>query len=469
MAKQRGNVANPDRLGGYLPPQDIDTERIVLGAIIKEQGIINRVADILKVDSFYVSAHQVIYEAILALFKKSVPIDYVTVASQLSDMGRIEEVGGGYYLSTLTNSIVNTANISQWVLRVEEKAIARRSINIFNEAIQSMYEDHDTDIFDRLSDIDEKLFQARKAKGANKNVDPKFVAEELKAHILRGIAFKGQSGLNTGIKDLTRITGGWQKQSLITIGARTRHGKSALAAVCMYAAVKDGEPSVFFSMEMRQIELFARIACMKLVEDGHTHLNYSRFFRGLDLTEEDVALVFQAIDDVAQLPIYIDDTPSLSAMQIKTKLMKYISDYGVTSAYVDYIQLAEIAEKKFGNRAEGISQTMTDLKNMAKIFDIPIIVLSQGDRNTEKGFAKAMSLADLKGSGGIEEKSDVVILLYRPEVNSDDPVNENGDSDIGFMYIDVAKNKMGGTGVLRIPFDVKTNYIDPDFEMEWAA
>jgi replicative DNA helicase len=455
---------------GLVPPQSLDLERVLLGCILVDTSIMSKVCGILSVDTFYNPQHQAIYEAMLILFKKSSPIDYHTVIDTLRSVGKLDNAGGSDYVRDLTE-IVSASNYEIYARKLEEKAIGRRIISICNETLSRVYQGED-DIFELIGNHNDSVFKAQSALTSYKNITPQFVGDMLIDEMVSGMTKQGMNGIPFGVSEIDRIIGGKKGGQIITIGARTRHGKSAIAAGFMFNStllLNDGygvDPSIknpsvfpagFLSMEMKNTEVFARLVSMEIKRLFNKRVPYSRISRGR-LEEWQADLVIKAKDSLAKRGIYIDDTPALNTMMVKSKIMKMINDYGVKEVYIDYIQLISDDSQKNKNRAQQISDWYTEFKNMAKLFDIPITILSQVDRLTEKGGQpRPPVIADLKESGGIEEKSDIIILLYRHEVNDPNVVDEHGNSLAGIIRVDVAKHKQGDVGVIDMPFDVAIN------------
>jgi replicative DNA helicase len=464
--QQRG-----DLLIAEMMPHAKDLEGAVIGALMIERDAIYQVIEILKPDSFYVTAHGLIYEAILELFNRSIPADPLTVSEQLERTGKMKEVGGPYVVMQTTNAVVSSANIVAHSLIIEQKAIARRLLKVCASTIGALY-DKRSDVFDVIDALNEGIFHATESISLKASIELADVMKRLLQKIDKGRASGGMTGVPSGIQEVDELLGGFQDGNLILIGARTRHGKSAVAAAIMHMLSKipnpdynpkDPEscyslfPTGLLSMEMQDTEVGARLLSAELKDMGHT-IEYTRIFRGL-LTEPEYSLVVDATGRLVKRGIYIDDTPALTTTMVKAKAMRMMKKYKVRLLWIDFVQLLESPEGKLvSNEAQAISRNMTGLKNMAKALGIPVIALSQVDRLTEKKEAKEPVLADLKGSGGLEEKADVVILLFRPEVNEENPVDPvTGASEKGIIYFHVAKNKQGRTHKLKLSFDVSTN------------
>jgi replicative DNA helicase len=462
---------------GKIMPHSYEMERNVLGALMVDTKTISRVADIISIDTFYNPAHQLIYKAIFNIFKKGGKIDYLLVSDELKKINKLEDAGGEDYIRQLTD-VASISNYYSYAQKIEEKAIGRRIIEHCHAAIASIYEG-EQDVTAVAHDLNDNVFKSQISLTAQKIITPDYVGDLLIDEMMFGMTHEGLVGVPCGVKPIDDKTGGWQNQHVITIGARTRHGKSAIAAGYMYnsALIKNPEygkspnekwslyPSAFMSMEMRNTEVFSRLVSMEIKRVFKRNVSYSAISKG-KLSEEDADLVIKAVRQLAQRGIYIDDSPALTTSIIKAKVMKMINEYGIKQVFIDYVQLVTEDRQTKENRAQQISGWYTDFKNQAKLFNIPYIILSQIDRQTEKGGTpRPPALADLKDSGGIEEKSDVVMLLYRAEVNEHEPTDEHGRSLKGTINVNIAKHKQGGTGEFVLPFDVATNSFG-DFEDE---
>jgi replicative DNA helicase len=461
-----------EEVNGFLPPQDLDMEKDLIGCLLVDNSIIGKVSDIISIDTFYSLQHQVIYEAMYNLFKKNMNIDYLVVCNELKRLNKIDSAGGIEYIKGLSD-LVSISNYDTYAKLLEEKAIGRRTISACNETIKKILKGED-DIFKIVNEHTDNVFKNQSSIMSAKNITPEYIGGLLVDSMMEGMNGSGIIGVPFGVPAIDEYTSGKKGGRLYTIGARTRHGKSALAAAFMYNAAriehpdfgKDTSivknslyPTAFISMEMANTEVFARLVSMEIKKTWNKRVPYSRIENGR-LEDWQSDMVIKAVNILSQRGIYIDDSPALNPTMVKSKVMKMISDYGIKEVYIDYIQLISDDASKNQNRATQVSGWYTDFKNQAKLFNIPYTILSQVDRATEKTKPVMPVLSDLKDSGGIEEKSDVVMLLYRPEVNEDNPTDENGNSLLKSLIVDVAKNKQGATGKVTIPFDVAINSLD---------
>jgi replicative DNA helicase len=451
-----------------VPPHSEDLEKYTLGVIILVKGAILKVNGILKEDTFYYDYHSIIYEAILNLFSKDSPIDTLLVIEELKKMGNLNgETISESYITSLTRGVVNDASLEMWVRKLEEFAIARRNIQIHLNAVNDLYKNEE-DVFEICDRTDTLLFQSKGAIDSHKNISMARIGDDFIERVDRAMNKKGITGCPTGLQSLDAIIGGWQPQTVNTIGALPNTGKTAVIIDFMYEAALLGSPTGLVSMEMVDTEIYSRMISKHIWRSRQLKIDYSKINRGL-ITPQEFLLVKDAKRELDKLPIYIDDQPAINTMQLKSKAMKLINDKGLEAMYVDYVQLLDKVQAGFGftNTAEAISQNMRDLKKTAKAINIPIIPLSQVDRNVGKkpgSMAGKATMQDLKGSGGLEENSDVIILLDRPELYDPDNWEEKG-----MMHLVIAKHKNGEKGEIVEQFDLAVNsFIEKTFKEQEA-
>lgn len=448
-------------------PHSEDIEKSTLGILMIIKGAILKVNGIIKEDTFYFEYHQVIYRAILNLFDKDSPIDTLLVIEELKRMGKLNgDTISESTIVSLTKGVVNDSSIEVWIRKLEEYAIARRNITIHLNAVDRYYRNED-DVFEIGDQTDTMLFQSKSSLDSYKNISMSRIGNDYLAKIERARNSKGITGIPTGLYELDSILGGAQPQTVTTIGALPAVGKSAVAIDFMYSAASMGHPVAFISMEMMDLELFSRLTSKHIWKTKGIKIEYTRINKGT-ITDAEYDIVKEAVAELAHMPIYIDDTPAINSMQLKSKVMKLIIEKGVEEVIVDYVQLMDKLQKEMGfsNAAEAISQNMRDLKKMSKGLNIPMIALSQVDRSVGKnGRNGKATMQDMKGSGGIEENSDVILLLDRPELYDPDDYAEKG-----MMHIVIAKHKNGEKGEIVAPFDLGINsFIERAFEDQSAA
>ena len=433
---------------GKLPPQALDLEEAVLGALMLEKDALSAVIDILKPDVFYKDSHQKIFEAIQALFQKSSPVDILTVTAQLRQQGDLEMIGGAYYITELTNRVASAANIEYHARIISQKFIQRELIRISTEIISNAYEDT-TDIFDLLDHAEKNLFdiaQNNLRRDSRKMDD--IIRESLEN--LEKIKDKvdGLTGVPSGFTALDRITSGWQPSDLVIIAARPAMGKTAFVLSCARnAAVQFNKPVVFFSLEMSSVQLVNRLI------SGETEIEQEKIRKG-HLAEWEWQKLHSKIGTLTEAPLFIDDTPALNIFEFRAKCRRLKAQYDIQMIIIDYLQLMHGKnDGKGGNREQEIGSISRALKSVAKELNVPVIALSQLSRavETRPGAAKKPMLSDLRESGSIEQDADMVLFLYRPEYYGLTE-DEQGRSTIGIGEVIVAKHRNGETGTVPLRF-----------------
>lgn len=430
---------------GKLPPQAPDLEMAVLGAIMLEKKAINEVSDLLTADSFYVDAHSRIYAACIALNKRGNPIDILTVVNELKSRSELEIVGGAYYVSTLTNRVAGSYNIEYHSRVVQQKYIQREMIRLATETIRDCFEDS-CDVLDAL-DIHEKGL-TKISLGISKGKEAQTVADvwhELEKKNTALLKKDGVIGVASGLTEIDKLTGGWQKTDLIVIAARPAMGKTALA-LCMArnAALDFKKPTLVFSLEMSTSQLVTRLVASETKEYiknfTRNGIEPSKFFEHQNTCSK-------LIDS----PLYIDDTPSLTLTELRAKARRMARLHKIELIVIDYIQLMS-GEGSKGNRENEISTISRGLKSLAKELNIPIIVLSQLNRQVEsRAGDKRPQLSDLRESGAIEQDADIVGFLHRPEYYG---INEyeGGRSTKGVAEFIIKKHRNGDIDTAEIAF-----------------
>jgi replicative DNA helicase len=432
---------------GKLPPQAVDLEEAVIGAMMLEQSAVNSVIDILKPSSFYKEAHSRIYESIVSLFQKGEPIDILTVTHALRKQGDLEVVGGPLYISQLTNRVASTANIETHARIIAQKYIQRELIRISNEVIKDAY-DETTDVFDLLDKAESNLFQVAEG-NIRKNYDKmsaliKTALDQIEAARQNT---HGVSGVPSGFTDLDRITSGWQRSDMIVVAARPGMGKTAFVlSMARNMAVEFQIPVAIFSLEMSSVQLVQRLIA------SETEIDAEKLRKG-SLQDHEFHQLHQRISRIAEAPIFIDDTPGLSVFELRAKCRRLKAQHGIQMIIIDYLQLMTVGgETKGGNREQEISTISRSIKGIAKELDVPVIALSQLSRQVEtRGGDKRPLLSDLRESGAIEQDADIVAFIYRPEYYNID-VDADGNPTQGTGTIIVAKHRNGALADVKLRF-----------------
>ena len=448
-SRQRSTRTNTDGIVlNHLQPQALELEEAVIGALMIEQDAFPKVSDILKAESFYDHRHQVIYEAVANLSLNQRPIDILTVTEQLKSNGTIEEAGGPLYVTQLAGKVTSSAHIEYHARIIAQKAMARELIT-FTSEIQTQAFDDTTDISELLGEAENKLFQI-----AHRNVKKDFASIDVvlqeSVNRIRTAAQRaeGMSGLASGFNDLDNITSGWQKSDLIILAARPAMGKTAFAlSMAKNIAVNNQHPVALFSLEMSNVQLVNRLISSVCEIPGNK-------LRDGRLAPYEWNILDSKINALQNAPIYLDDTPSLSITEFRTKAIRLKQEHQVELIIIDYLQLMNASGIRFGNRQEEISTISRNLKGIAKELDIPIIALSQLNRGVEgrEGYeGKRPQLSDLRESGAIEQDADIVCFIHRPEYYK--IYEDNNHNDLhGIAEIIIAKHRNGGVGDVRLSF-----------------
>ena len=432
---------------GRIPPQAIDLEEAVLGAMMIEQKAINEVIDVLSPESFYREAHAKIFEAISALFNRAEPVDILTVTAELRKAGTLDFVGGAYKISSLTNRVASSANIQVHAHIISQKHILRELIRISSDTIRTAFEES-ADVFDLLDKTENDLFSVTQG---NLRKDWDTLADVLGEAIEKIESAKdnvdGVSGVPSGFTALDRITAGGQNSDLVILAARPGMGKTAFVlSMARNIAVEFQMPVAIFSLEMSSVQLVNRLI------SAETGIPGNKLRRGT-LEDHEYAQLHARIGKLSKASLYIDDTPSLSIFEFRAKARRMKAKHNVSIIIVDYLQLmTAVKDKGGGNRQEEISTISRSLKTVAKELNIPIIALSQLSRAVEtRGGDKKPILSDLRESGAIEQDADIVSFIYRPEYYGI-LQDEEGSSLENLGQIIIAKHRNGSLDTVSLKF-----------------
>jgi replicative DNA helicase len=448
--KTTSRVRNPSVLLndlGKVPPQAVDLEQAVLGAMMLEKNAVTDAIDILKPESFYDPKHQFIYAAILELFGSSSPVDLLTVTNRLIKKGELEAAGGAAYISQLTSRVASTAHIEYHSRVISEKHIKRELIRMSSEVIRDAYDDTN-DVFDVLNKAEGELFQiAENNMGKHVDVMQNVVHQAIQEIEKASQNSDGISGVASGFHDLDKLTSGWQRSDMIVIAARPAMGKTAFVlSMARNTAVDHGHGVAIFSLEMSSVQLVKRLIA------SEARLSAEKLRRG-DLREHEFQQLHSRITKLATAPIFIDDTPGLSVFDLRAKCRRLKMQHNIDLVIIDYLQLMTAGGSKgSGNREQEISTISRSIKEIAKELNVPIIALSQLSRSVEqRGGDKRPVLSDLRESGAIEQDADIVSFIYRPEyygfLQDDD-----GHSNQGVGEIIIAKHRNGALDKVRLRF-----------------
>jgi replicative DNA helicase len=449
---------------GKVPPQAIDMEEAVLGAIMLEKEAVITVLDILKPESFYKDAHKKIFKAISDLSLREYPVDLYTVTEELRNHHELESVGGPVYLTQLTSKVVSAANVDYHARIVAQKYIQRELIRVSSE-IQTRSFDDSIDITDLLDYSENALFQVAEG-NIKREVAPinAVIKEAIKEIEEAGKREDALVGIPSGFTKLDRLTSGWQKSELIIIAARPSMGKTALAlSMARNMAIDHGKKVAIFSCEMSSIQLVNRLIIAETDIPGDK-------IRNGRLSEEEWKQLDTRIKKLVQAPIFIDDTPAISIFELRAKCRRLMAQHKLDLVIMDYLQLMTGPENA-GSREQEVSNISRSLKSIAKELDVPIIALSQLNRSVEmRGGTKRPLLSDLRESGAIEQDADMVVFIHRQEKFGIDTFMDDGSSTKGIAEIILAKNRNGPVGDVRLRFrEEKAQFVDIDeFDIEEA-
>ena len=439
-------------IDGKLPPQAIELEEAVLGALMIDNDALSNAIELIKPESFYKYEHQKIFSSIQDLFNSAKKVDILTIIQQLKNKGELKDVGGPSFVTKLTERIASAANIETHARIITQKFIQRELIRISSEIIKDAYEDT-TDVFDLLNSAEQGLFEISEG-NIRKNYDKMSTLIHQALLQIEEIKNKedGLSGIPSGFSELDRITSGWQKSDLIILAARPGMGKTAFVlSMARNTSVRFKKPVAVFSLEMSSVQLVHRLIAS---ESGIP----SQKLRKGNLEDHEWIQLNQQLTNLSEAPLFIDDTPALTIFELRAKCRRLVRNNGVELVVIDYLQLMHTGgSNKSGNREQEISTISRSLKSIAKELNIPIIALSQLSRAVEtRGGDKRPMLSDLRESGAIEQDADIVCFIYRPEYYgfTEWPDTSPGqDPDChGQGEIIVAKHRNGSLENLKLRF-----------------
>ncbi|MBQ1972894.1 MAG: replicative DNA helicase [Paraprevotella sp.] len=444
---------------GHLQPQNLDLEEAVLGALMIEKDAYSLVSEILRPESFYDHRHQLIYEAIRALSLQQKPVDILTVSEHLGVMGRLEEVGGPFYVTQLSGKVASSAHIEYHARIIAQKFLARELIR-FTSQVQTKAFDATVDVDDLMQEAEGALFEISQQNMKKDYTQINPVLHEAYELLQKAAArTDGLSGLSSGFERLDKMTSGWQASDLIIIAARPAMGKTAFVlSMAKKMAIDMKIPVAMFSLEMSNVQLVNRMIVNVCEIPGEK-------IKSGQLAPYEWGQLDSKITQMYDAPFYVDDTPSLSVFELRTKARRLVREHGVKVIMIDYLQLMNASGMSFGSRQEEVSTISRSLKGLAKELNIPIIALSQLNRGVEsrEGIdGKRPQLSDLRESGAIEQDADMVCFIHRPEyykIYED----EKGRDLRGMAEIIIAKHRNGAVGDVLLKFRGEfARFQDPD-------
>ncbi|MCX6449152.1 MAG: replicative DNA helicase [Actinobacteria bacterium] len=417
------------------PPQDVIAEQSVLGGMLLSKDAISDVVEILRERDFYRPAHELIYDAIIDLYGRGEPADPVTVSAELTKRGDLVRAGGAPYLHTLISSVPTAANAGYYAKIIRERAIMRRLVEAGTKIVQLGYTD-EGEVDDAVDQAQAEVFAVTERREADDYVQLSELLPAALDEIEKIAAGVIGQGVKTGFKDLDALTNGFHPGNMIVLAARPAVGKSTLGLdIARYASIHKGETSVIFSLEMSRSEITMRM----LSAEARVPLNN---IRSGNLTEEEWSRMARRMGEISQAPMFIDDSPNLSLMEIRAKSRRLKQRHNLKLIVIDYLQLMT-SGKRVENRQQEVSEFSRQLKLLAKELNVPVVAISQLNRSPEQRSDKKPMLSDLRESGSIEQDADVVILLHREDLY--DSQNRSGEADLI-----VAKHRNGPTRTITV-------------------
>lgn len=419
-------------------PSNLEAERSILGAILLDNGLCNQAIELLRRDEFFLDSHRRIYDKMIALTERGMPIDLITLGDELRRSGELEQVGGATYIASLIDGVPRTDTIEHHAKLVRSKGMLRRLINASSTIIAACFEEEeDADqIVDRAEQLIFQIAEDRIRQGFQ------YIGEVAQRRLEQIEQMAGRpemiTGVPTGFTDFDQMTSGLQRQDLIIVAARPSQGKTALALNVAQYAAKNGSVVGIFSLEMSAEQLVSRLLCSEARVDAH------RLRTGY-LNREEWAKLADALRRLMDTRIYVDDTPAQSVLEMRAKSRRLKADQGLDLLIVDYIQLMA-GRGRIESRQQEVSQISRDLKSLAKELNIPVIALSQLSRAPELRSEHKPQLSDLRESGSLEQDADVVCFIFREEVYN--PSEENR----GLAELMISKQRNGPTGSVQLAF-----------------
>lgn len=424
-----------------IPPQNLEAERAIIGSILIDSSVMNKIGDILKPEYFYDNRNKTLYEFIVKLYTKGKNIDVITLNAELSKKNKVKQAGGAEYLSEIIAEIPTSANAKDYAEIVRESAI-RRQLITFGAKLDESARLENEELNDILNDLEKNLFSISNDSSSTDFYDAATLLElQIKKADEYAKSPDGMRGLPSGIKSLDKILGGFHKSDLVIIAARPSVGKSAFSFdIARYAAVEHGKTVAIFSLEMPAIQVIERMLAQQI--------NVSLWnLRMGKMSPEDYQKYSVGAGKIAESKIFVDDTPGINIMQLRTKARKLMLEHNLDLILIDYLQLMQGSSRNMDNRAQEIAEISRSLKILARELNIPVLALSQLNRAVENRQERIPQLSDLRESGSIEQDADLVIFLGRD-------INEEIDESNPVFKVDVfiAKHRNGPTGKIKLKF-----------------
>lgn len=429
--------------GGRVPPQDIVAEKSLLGAVMLSNDVLPDILTILRPRDFYEKRHEAIFQAIVNLYDQHKPVDLLTLTSELKSTKQLKEIGGATYLTELTNFVPTASHAKAYAEIVEKASVRRRLIRAGTEITNKAYED-DANVDNLIGAAEKQLFEV-----SDKIVKSDYVPmEELLADAFDRIEELHKNkgalrGLKTGFRDLDKKTAGFQKGDLVIIGARPAMGKTTFAQNLAYNIASINKKGVlFFSMEMAANEIIDR-----MISDVSGVDNWK--MRTGNLSDEEFQRIGDALGEMDEIPIYIDDTSSMTILELRNKARRALHDHDIGIVIVDYLQLIQGSDRYKGNRVQEVTEISRGLKILARELEIPVIALAQLSRSVTGRDDPRPVLSDLRESGSIEQDADLVMFLHRPDYYKQ---NDDNYEETHITELLVAKHRHGAVGKIELYF-----------------
>lgn len=422
-----------------VPPQNVEAEQAVLGAILLHSEALITSMERLSSDDFYRPIHQRIYEAMIELTEEDEPVDLITLTAKLQDKQQLEDIGGVTYLSELANAVPTAANIDYYAAIVEEKSMLRRLIRAATQIVSNGYASSD-DVGDLLSEAEQRIFEISQRRSSSGFISIRDVLMDVFERVEYLYSHKGGStGIPSGFVDLDKMTSGFQRSDLIIVAARPSVGKTAFALnIAQNVGVRAKETVAIFSLEMGASQLVQRMIC------AEANVDATRMRTGY-LEGDDWEKLTMAIGALSEASIYIDDSPSITVADIRAKCRRLKQEKGLGMILIDYLQLIH-GRGKGDNRQQEVSEISRTLKQIARELNVPVIALSQLSRGVEQRQDKRPMMSDLRESGSIEQDADIVAFLYRDDYYDKESEKKN------IIEIILAKQRNGPVGTVELAF-----------------
>ncbi|HAR62108.1 MAG: replicative DNA helicase [Candidatus Margulisiibacteriota bacterium] len=423
-----------------LPPQNLEAEQSVLGAVLIDKDAFSKIVDMIKSVSFYRDAHKMIFEAMISLYEKSEPIDIITITNCLREKNLLDAVGGSYYLTQLINSVPTSANITYYAKIVDEKALLRDLISAGSEIVRCAF-DESLSVESAIDQSEKIIMNVAQMKIREGFIPIKDILSPVMDRI-ESIYDKKDAliGIPTGFTDLDQMTSGFQKADLIILAARPSMGKTAFCLnIAANIALKNKLPVAIFSLEMSKESLVQRMLC------SDAEIDAQRLKTG-NLHDHEWKKLTRAIGRLSEAPVYIDDTASVSLLELKAKARRLQAERGISLIIIDYLQLMQGGKSRNESRNQEISEIARGLKSVGRELNVPILALSQLSRAVEQRQEKIPRLSDLRESGEIEQTADLVCFIHREDYYNAQV--ENGNE----AEIIIAKQRNGPTGSVKLFF-----------------